>query len=162
MRFMIQRVLSAKCEVEGKTTGEIGRGFCVFIGVAENDTCAIADRMVAKLLAMRIFADENGKTNLALRDVGGGLLLIPQFTLYADFRKGNRPSFSGAGNPELAERLYEYIVEKCAKDVAAVGRGVFGAEMKISLCNDGPFTLILDSDAFSLISPGEGSCRNAT
>lgn len=146
MKFVIQRVTDAKCEVEGNITGQIDLGFCVLIGVAENDTEAIADKMLRKLLGMRIFADADGKTNLALEDVNGSLLLISQFTLYANCRKGNRPSFTNAGNPELANHLYEYIIEECRKQILNVQTGIFGADMKISLTNDGPFTIILDSD----------------
>ena len=146
MKFVIQRVTNAKCEVEGNITGQIDLGFCVLIGVAENDTEAIADKMLRKLLGMRIFADANGKTNLALKDVNGSLLLISQFTLYANCRKGNRPSFTNAGNPELANHLYEYSIEECRRQILNVQTGIFGADMKISLTNDGPFTIILDSD----------------
>lgn len=146
MKFVIQRVTNAKCEVEGNITGQIDLGFCVLIGVAENDTEAIADKMLRKLLGMRIFADADGKTNLALKDVNGSLLLISQFTLYANCRKGNRPSFTNAGNQELANHLYEYIIEECRKQILNVQTGIFGADMKISLTNDGPFTIILDSD----------------
>lgn len=146
MKFVIQRVTDAKCEVDGNITGQIDLGFCVLIGVAENDTEAIADKMLRKLLGMRIFADADGKTNLALKDVNGSLLLISQFTLYANCRKGNRPSFTNAGNPELANHLYEYIIEECRKQILNVQTGIFGADMKISLTNDGPFTIILDSD----------------
>lgn len=146
MKFVIQRVTNAKCEVEGNITGQIDLGFCVLIGVAENDTESIADKMLRKLLGMRIFADADGKTNLALKDVNGSLLLISQFTLYANCRKGNRPSFTNAGNPELANHLYEYIIEECRKQILNVQTGIFGAYMKISLTNDGPFTIILDSD----------------
>ena len=146
MKFVIQRVTNAKCEVEGNITGQIDLGFCVLIGVAENDTESIADKMLRKLRGMRIFADADGKTNLALKDVNGSLLLISQFTLYANCRKGNRPSFTNAGNPELANHLYEYIIEECRKQILNVQTGIFGADMKISLTNDGPFTIILDSD----------------
>ncbi len=146
MKFVIQRVTNAKCEVEGKITGQIDLGFCVLIGVAEGDTEAIADKMIRKLLGMRIFADAAGKTNLALQDVDGSLLLISQFTLYANCRKGNRPSFTDAGNPELANHLYEYIIAECRKQIANVQTGIFGADMKISLTNDGPFTIVLDSN----------------
>ena len=146
MKFVIQRVTNAKCEVEGKITGQIDLGFCVLIGVAEGDSEAIADKMIRKLLGMRIFADAAGKTNLALQDVDGSLLLISQFTLYANCRKGNRPSFTDAGNPELANHLYEYIIAECRKQIANVQTGIFGADMKISLTNDGPFTIVLDSN----------------
>lgn len=147
MKFVIQRVTEAKCEIDQKIiTGQIDLGFCVLIGVAETDTEATADKMIRKLLGMRIFADESGKTNLALKDVNGSLLLISQFTLYANCRKGNRPSFTDAGNPELANRLYEYIITECRKQITNVQTGIFGADMKISLTNDGPFTIILDSE----------------
>ena len=146
MKFVIQRVTEAKCEIDQRITGQIDFGFCVLIGVAETDTEATADKMIRKLLGMRIFADESGKTNLALKDVNGSLLLISQFTLYANCRKGNRPSFTDAGNPELANRLYEYIITECRKQITNVQTGIFGADMKISLTNDGPFTIILDSE----------------
>ena len=146
MKFLIQRVNEASVEVDGKTTGSIGNGFLVFIGVSDTDTKIIADKMIKKLLGLRIFADEAGKTNLSVKDVGGSLLLVSQFTLYADCRKGNRPSFIEAGPPEMAEELYEYIIKKCSESVPQVERGRFGAEMKVSLVNDGPFTVILDSE----------------
>ena len=146
MKFVIQRVSEAKCEVDDQITGQIQTGFCVLIGVAETDTTAIADKMIRKLLGMRIFSDENGKTNLALHDVDGELLLISQFTLYADCKKGNRPSFIKAGNPDLANHLYQYIIQKCRQEVSNVQTGIFGADMKISLVNDGPFTIVLDSE----------------
>jgi len=146
MKFVIQRVTNAKCEVDGNVTGQIDLGFCVLIGVAESDTEAIADKMIRKLLGIRIFADTDGKTNLALQDVNGSLLLISQFTLYANCRKGNRPSFTDAGNPELANYLYKYIIEECRKRIPNVQTEIFGADMKISLTNDGPFTIVLDSD----------------
>lgn len=145
MKFVIQRVQTASCTVDGKITGQIQTGFCVLIGVAETDTEAIADKMIKKLLNMRIFSDADGKTNLALRDVNGSLLLISQFTLYADCRKGNRPSFTKAGNPTLAAHLYEYIIAGCRNEIADVQTGIFGADMQIALVNDGPFTIILDS-----------------
>ncbi|MCM1282251.1 MAG: D-aminoacyl-tRNA deacylase [Muribaculaceae bacterium] len=149
MRFVIQRVTSAKCEVEGTITGEIAKGFCVFIGVSQTDTEQIADKMLRKLLNMRIFKDEEGKTNLSLADVNGSLLLISQFTLYANCRKGNRPSFTDAGTPELANSLYEYIICECRKSISNVQTGIFGANMQISLCNDGPFTIVLDSETLT-------------
>ena len=116
------------------------------IGVCDTDTDEIADKMIRKLIGMRIFEDENGKTNLSLDAVSGQLLLISQFTLYADCKKGNRPSFTKAGAPDMAERLYEYIIAECRKQVSVVETGSFGADMKVSLTNDGPFTVILDSD----------------
>jgi len=145
MKFVIQRVTHASCTVDSEVTGQIDKGFMVLIGVAEDDTREVADRLIKKLLGLRIFEDENGKTNLSLSDVGGSLLLISQFTLYADCKKGNRPSFIKAGNPVLANELYEYIIEECAKNVTNVQKGIFGADMKIELLNDGPFTIILDS-----------------
>lgn len=145
MRFVIQRVKNAACTVDGQVTGSIGKGFCVLIGISADDDRAVADRMVKKLLGMRIFEDSQGKTNLSLADVGGGLLLISQFTLYASCRKGNRPSFTDAGDPALADELCQYIVASCRDAVADVQTGVFGAHMEIALTNDGPFTVILDS-----------------
>ncbi len=146
MKFVIQRVSEASVKVDGVTTGEIGKGFLVLIGVSNDDTKEIADKLVAKLLKLRIFQDENGKTNLDLASVGGELLLVSQFTLYADCKHGNRPSFTNAGNPVLAEELYEYIIEACRAGGAKVETGVFGGDMKVSLINDGPFTIILDSE----------------
>ncbi len=146
MRFVIQVVSEANVKIEGQIRGSIGKGFMVLIGVGQGDDEKIADKMVSKLLGLRIFPDENGKTNLSLSDVDGELLLISQFTLYADCRKGNRPSFINAGAPDEAERLYEYIVSKCREQIPKVGTGEFGAEMQVSLVNEGPFTIILDSD----------------
>lgn len=146
MRFIIQRVTNASVTVEDNVTGKIDKGFLVLIGVSEDDTKEIADKMIKKLIGMRIFEDENGKTNLALADVGGSLLLVSQFTLYADCKKGNRPSFTKAGNPVMAEEMYEYIISQCKKEVENVQVGVFGAYMKVQLLNDGPFTIILDSE----------------
>lgn len=145
MRFVIQRVTHASVTVEGNVTGAIDKGFLVLIGVEEADNKEIADKMIKKLVGMRIFEDENGKTNLALADVGGSLLLVSQFTLYADCKKGNRPSFTRAGNPVMAEEMYEYIIAECKKQVENVQVGVFGGDMKVELLNDGPFTVILDS-----------------
>ena len=145
MKFVIQRVRNASCTVDEHVTGEIGKGFLVLIGISDTDTTEIADKMIKKLLGLRIFEDSDGKTNLSLHDVDGGLLLISQFTLYADCKKGNRPSFIHAGRPDLANRLYEYIIERCRTQISVVERGIFGADMKISLLNDGPFTIILDS-----------------
>lgn len=146
MKFVIQRVTNASCRVDDQITGQINRGFLVFIGVSDEDTTEIADKMTKKLLGLRIFEDENGKTNLALKDVEGELLLISQFTLYADCKKGNRPSFIRAGKPDAAEEMYQYIIKKCKEEIPVVECGIFGADMKISLLNDGPFTIILDSD----------------
>ena len=146
MKFVIQRVTTASCRVDDQITGQINRGFLVFIGVSDEDTTEIADKMTKKLLGLRIFEDENGKTNLALKDVDGELLLISQFTLYADCKKGNRPSFVRAGKPDAANEMYQYIIKKCKEEIPVVEQGIFGADMKISLLNDGPFTIILDSD----------------
>lgn len=146
MRFVIQRVSSASCTVDGQITGSIEKGFLVLIGVADSDTKEIADKMTRKLLGMRIFEDTEGKTNLSLKDVAGSLLLISQFTLYADCKKGNRPSFMNAGKPDMANEMYEYIIAECKKEVPIVEKGIFGADMKIQLINDGPFTIILDSE----------------
>ncbi len=144
MKLVIQRVTEASVEVEGKIIGSISRGFLVLIGVGAGDTKEIADFYLRKMLGLRIFEDENGKTNLALKDVDGQLLLVSQFTLYANCRKGNRPSFIEAGDPEKAEALYDYMVQECKKQIPVVQTGEFGAEMKVKLCNDGPFTIILD------------------
>lgn len=149
MRFVIQRVAEASVTVDDEVIGEIVNGFLVLIGVEDNDDEKIADKMVKKLIGMRIFKDENDKTNLSLADVDGSLLLVSQFTLYADCRKGNRPSFVKAGAPEHANRLYEYIISECRKHVKNVQTGSFGADMKVKLLNDGPFTIILDSDDLS-------------
>ena len=146
MKFVIQRVMEAKVAVDGKVVGKIGKGFMVLIGIAGTDTVEIADKMIKKLIGMRIFEDENGKTNLALKDVGGELLLISQFTLYGDCKKGNRPSFVNAGAPDMADEMYEYIISQCKKEIDVVEKGIFGADMKVSLVNDGPFTIVLDSD----------------
>lgn len=184
MKFVIQRVTEASVRVNGEIIGEIGTGFCVLIGVGGDDDELIADKMIKKMLGLRIFEDENGKTNLSLKSVGGSLLLISQFTLYADCRKGNRPSFVNAGEPEKANSLYEYIIGRCRDELGgweaeeasknnlhenidiasgydkdddnviaakryAVETGSFGADMKVSLINDGPFTVILNSDELS-------------
>ena len=145
MKFVIQRVNHAEVKVDGEIVGKIGKGFLVLIGVGREDTKEDADWYLKKLLGLRIFEDENGKTNLALKDVDGELLLISQFTLYADCKKGNRPSFIKAGNPELANSLYEYIIAACKKELPVVETGSFGADMKVELLNDGPFTVIVDS-----------------
>ena len=146
MKFVIQRVTEANVKVDGKIIGEITKGFMVLIGVGQDDTKEIADKMVKKLVGLRIFEDENGKTNLSLADVDGQLLLISQFTLYANCKKGYRPSFIEAGAPDMASDMYEYIISECKKSIPVVERGIFGADMKDSLVNDGPFTILLDSD----------------
>lgn len=150
MRFIIQRVTQASCTVDNQIIGKIDNGLCVFIGVSDTDTTQIADKMMSKLINMRIFSDSDGKTNLSLKDVNGQLLLISQFTLYANCRKGNRPSFTDAGNPELANNLYEYCIEQAKQVVDVVQTGIFGADMQIALNNDGPFTIILDSDDLAI------------
>ena len=144
MRFVVQRVSEAAVTIDGKTVGQIRKGFLVLIGVCDSDTRETADLLVRKLLGLRIFEDAQGKTNLSLKDVGGELLLVSQFTLYANCRKGNRPSFTDAGKPDHAKALYEYIIEECRKAGYTVQTGEFGAEMKVSLVNDGPFTILLD------------------
>lgn len=146
MRFVVQRVTHASVTVDGNVIGKIGQGFMVLIGVSDEDTKETADKMVKKLLGLRIFEDEKGKTNLDIHTVGGSLLLISQFTLYADCKHGNRPSFIKAGKPEMANEMYEYIIAKCREQVEIVETGEFGADMKVELLNDGPFTILLDSD----------------
>lgn len=147
MKFVIQRVSEASVRVEDQVIGRIGKGFLVLIGVGKDDTKAEADKLIRKMMGLRIFEDAAGKTNLSLNDVNGELLLVSQFTLYANCRKGNRPSFTDAGPPELAEALYQYIIMECEKQRQGVQTGSFGADMKISLINDGPFTVILDSES---------------
>lgn len=146
MRFLIQRVNSASVEIAGRTVGSIKQGYCVFVGISNSDTEEIADKMIRKMINLRIFRDKDGKTNMNMSAVDGELLIISQFTLYADCRHGNRPSFLDAGKPEPAEALYKYIIEKCRESVPKVEHGEFGAVMKVSLVNDGPFTVWLDSD----------------
>ena len=146
MRFVVQRVTHASVTVDSQVIGKIGNGFMVLIGVADTDTRDIADKMVKKLLGLRIFEDQNGKTNLDIHTVEGELLLISQFTLYANCRHGNRPSFIEAGKPDMANEMYEYIIAKCKEQVPVVEKGEFGADMKVELLNDGPFTILLDSD----------------
>ena len=145
MKFVIQRVNHASVKVDGNVVGKIDKGYMVLIGISENDTKEIADKMIKKMIGLRIFEDENGKTNISLKDVSGELLLISQFTLYADCKKGNRPSFISAGKPDMANEMYEYIIEQCKKEISVVEKGIFGADMKVSLENDGPFTIVLDS-----------------
>ena len=143
MRFLIQRVKEALVKVDGEVIGAIEQGFLVFVGICEGDDKPTADKLIKKLLGLRIFGDGEGKTNISLADVGGSLLIVSQFTLYADCKKGNRPSFTKAAAPDLAEELYEYILSECRKH-ANVASGSFGADMKVSLINDGPFTILLD------------------
>ena len=150
MKFVIQRVQYATLTIDQKETATIGPGLMVLCGIARTDTEAIADKMVKKLCSLRIFEDAEGKTNLSLADVDGELMIISQFTLYADCKKGNRPSFFHAGPPEIAEPLYQYILREAEKYRPGVKAGVFGAEMKISLLNDGPFTIVLDSEELGI------------
>lgn len=146
MRFVIQRVKQASVSVDGAVIGQIQKGYLVLIGVSDTDNTEVADKMIRKMIGLRIFEDENGKTNRALKDVDGALLLVSQFTLYADCKKGNRPSFIRSGNPALAEELYHYIIDECQKQIPVVESGSFGADMKVELINDGPFTILLDSE----------------
>ena len=146
MRLVIQRVQYGEVKVKDQIVGSIRKGFVVLVGVSDSDDRQIADKMLKKMLNLRIFDDAQGKTNLSLADVGGEILMISQFTLYADCRKGNRPSFVKAGKPEHANALYEYMIEECRKVCPKVEHGIFGADMKVSLLNDGPFTIVLDSD----------------
>lgn len=145
MKFVIQNVLNASVSVDQKIIGQINQGYVVFIGISNDDNEETANKMIQKMLNLRIFQDENGKTNLSLEQISGELLLISQFTLYADCKHGNRPSFIKAGKPEHAQKLYNYIIEQCKMKVPNVQTGIFGADMKVSLTNDGPFTIVLDS-----------------
>ncbi len=146
MKFVIQRVSHANVTVENEIIGKINNGFLVLIGISKWDTKEVADKLVKKLCGLRIFPDNEGKTNLSLLDVEGELLLISQFTLYADCKKGFRPSFTNAGNPDIANDLYEYIITKCKETIDVVETGSFGAKMKVELTNEGPFTIILETD----------------
>ncbi len=147
MKFVIQRVTNASVEVDGNVVGKTEKGFLVLLGACNSDTKEIADKMVKKLVGLRIFDDENGKTNLSINDVGGQMLVVSQFTLYADCSHGNRPSFINAGDPAHANELYEYVVNAVRETYGIhTETGIFGAEMKVSLLNDGPFTILLDSD----------------
>ena len=146
MRLVIQRVREASVTIDGKMAGQIGKGFLVLWGAKEGDTRKEADYLAAKLCRLRVFEDEAGKMNLSMSDVGGGLLVVSQFTLYADCRKGNRPSFINAGAPDMANELYEYVISKCKEEIPVVAHGSFGANMEVSLVNHGPFTIVIDSD----------------
>lgn len=151
LRFLIQVVQKGSVTIDGNEQARIGKGFVVLIGVSARDIASghateIADKMTKKMLGLRVFADENGKTNLSLADVKGSLLLVSQFTLYADCRRGNRPGFTYAGEPETSERIYQHIIARCKETVSEVQTGVFGADMKVALVNDGPFTVMLDSE----------------
>ena len=144
MKLLIQRVNHAEVTVDSQIVGKIGKGFQFFVGVGHDDTREIADKYLKKLLGLRIFEDENGKTNRSLADVNGELLMVSQFTLYADCKHGNRPGFTNAGAPDMANELYEYMLSEAQKQVPVVQHGIFGADMKVTLENDGPFTIILD------------------
>ena len=148
MRLVIQRVLHAEVQVDGNTIGKIGKGLLVFVGAGQDDTKEIADQYIKKMVQLRIFQDENGKTNLSLTDVGGEVLIVSQFTLYANCRKGNRPSFFDAGEPQMAEELYKYIIKKTKETISVVESGEFGAMMQVSLVNEGPFTIVFDENTF--------------
>ena len=147
MRCLVQRILSASVSVSGESLGRIERGYLILLGINNQDTEAVADKMLKKILDARLFEDENGKTNLSIRDISGALLIVSQFTLYADTRKGNRPSFIQAGDPAHANALYEYFLRKAEEAGIPTAHGQFGADMKVSLVNDGPFTIMYDSDA---------------
>jgi len=147
MRFIIQRVKEADVKVSDEEVGKINKGFLVLIGITNDDTKEIADILINKMLKLRIFEDNNNKMNLSIKDVEGELLLVSQFTLYANCKRGNRPDFLSAAKPDLANQLYEYIIEKCKEEIE-VKTGIFGEDMKVSLINDGPVTIILDSNEF--------------
>ena len=149
MKLVIQKVSHASVETEGASIAEIQKGFLVLVGIGKNDTKETIDQYVKKMVNLRIFTDENGKTNLSLKDVNGEILLVSQFTLYANCKKGNRPSFFDAGEPEKAQQLYEYMVEKVKEFVPVVQTGKFVALMKVSLINEGPFTILLDENTFA-------------
>ena len=146
MKLLVQRVSSAKVDVDSKTVGKINKGFLVLIGVTHTDTREIADYLVKKLCNLRVFKDENSKMNLSIKDVDGELLIVSQFTLYADCQHGNRPSFVNSAKPDMANELYEYFVERCRKEVKNVETGIFGVDMKVSLLNDGPVTIMLEKE----------------
>ncbi|MEI3397385.1 D-aminoacyl-tRNA deacylase [Blautia stercoris] len=148
MKFVIQKVSQASVSVEGNCVGKIQKGFLVFVGIGKEDTKEIADQYIKKMVQLRIFQDENGKTNLSLTDVGGEVLIVSQFTLYANCRKGNRPSFFDAGEPQMAEELYKYIIKKTKETISVVESGEFGAMMQVSLVNEGPFTIVFDENTF--------------
>lgn len=144
MKFIVQRVRQAQVEVENKIVGKIDKGFIVLIGVTHEDTKDSADYLVKKLINLRVFQDENNKMNLSLKDIKGSLLLVSQFTLYANCEKGNRPSFVEAAKPEIANELYEYVIQKCKEEIKNVQTGIFGADMQVNLTNDGPVTILLE------------------
>ena len=144
MKLVVQRVKNASVEVDKKTVGKIDRGYLVLLGVTHTDTKEIADYLVKKLCNLRIFEDENGKMNLNIKQVDGSMLIVSQFTLYGDCTDGNRPSFTNAAKPDFANELYEYFCEKCSENNIHIEKGIFGADMKVSLLNDGPVTIILE------------------
>ena len=146
MKILIQRVLEARVDINGETKGKIGKGYLLFIGVSNEDTQEISDKMLEKIAKLRIFEDSEGKTNLSIDKIFGEVLVVSQFTLYADCKKGNRPSFINAGKPDMAKELYEYFIERSKQLFTKVESGIFGADMKVSLVNDGPFTIMLDSN----------------
>ncbi len=145
MKVVIQRVLKSSCSVNEKIVGSINKGFLILLGVNNSDTKKDVEVLVDKISKLRIFPDENSKVNLSINDIKGELLVVSQFTLYADCRKGNRPSFINAGKPELAEELYEYFKKYCCDKFEKVDSGIFGADMKIEILNDGPFTIVMES-----------------
>ncbi len=144
MRLVIQRVKNASCEVDGKIVGKIGNGLLVFLGITHTDTKEDVEHFAQKLLKLRIFSDENDKMNLSVNDIGGEILVISQFTLYADTTSGNRPSFTNAAKPDYANELYEYFISKCKESGRNIEHGIFGAYMKIDALNDGPVTIIME------------------
>lgn len=144
MKIIIQRVSHASVSVNSEITGSINKGYLVLLGIGQSDTKEAVDKFIKKIINLRIFADENGKTNLSIKQVDGSLLIVSQFTLYADCSHGNRPSFINAAPPLLAEEIYEYFIEKCKEEISIVEHGIFGADMKVELINDGPFTVILE------------------
>lgn len=144
MKIVLQRVLNASVCVDNEIKGQIDKGYLILLGIGQNDTQKDCDRLAEKIINLRIFSDENDKINLSLKDVDGSLLIVSQFTLYADCKKGNRPNFIQAGKPDMAQKLYEYFISKCKEKVPNVQSGVFGADMKVSLTNDGPFTIVLE------------------
>lgn len=150
MRLVIQRVSEASVCVDGELINQIGKGFMILVGISQDDTREVADKYLDKVSKLRIFEDSEGKTNLSLKDVAGEILMISQFTLYADCRKGNRPSFVYAGQPDMANELYEYMLKKGRELMPVVKGGLFGADMKVSLVNDGPFTVVLDENTLPM------------
>ena len=145
VKIVVQRVSKAKVEIAGETVGQIGKGYLLLLGIGNEDTKEIADKMIEKVAKLRIFEDSEGRTNLSIDQVGGEVLVVSQFTLYADCKKGNRPSFVYAGGPKMAEELYEYMLTRCEELFVNTQHGEFGADMQVSLVNDGPFTILLDS-----------------